>query len=234
MEGNLAYIKRTTVRLPDELDARLRHEAERRGLNHVRTHSRSDRGSPRRSNGSTEVDRRRRWQERFTRRLNPRRRDLVPILVVTELVYLLGTRLGHDAEVRFLGHLAAGNLVPEHVAAEDWLRIAELVQIYHDLSLGSIDSSVMNTPVESAVGDQEVQGVDAIMKTSRDRPRLCGRCEPAGTGSARAAPIRAKALGRIGSLGTGRVLSSVVNSSTSWPERSSPLANTSRTASVPP
>jgi predicted transcriptional regulator len=28
----LAYIKRTTVKLPDELDARLRHEAERRGL----------------------------------------------------------------------------------------------------------------------------------------------------------------------------------------------------------
>ncbi len=28
----LAYVKRTTVKLPDELDARLRHEAERRGV----------------------------------------------------------------------------------------------------------------------------------------------------------------------------------------------------------
>jgi predicted transcriptional regulator len=28
----LAYMKRTTVKLSDELDARLRHEAERRGL----------------------------------------------------------------------------------------------------------------------------------------------------------------------------------------------------------
>jgi predicted transcriptional regulator len=28
----LAYMKRTTVKLPDDLDARLRHEAERRGL----------------------------------------------------------------------------------------------------------------------------------------------------------------------------------------------------------
>lgn len=27
----LAYMQRTTVKLPDELDARLRHEAERRG-----------------------------------------------------------------------------------------------------------------------------------------------------------------------------------------------------------
>ena len=28
----LAYMKRTTIKLPDELDARLRHEAERRGI----------------------------------------------------------------------------------------------------------------------------------------------------------------------------------------------------------
>jgi predicted transcriptional regulator len=28
----LAYVQRTTVKLPDELDARLRHEAQRRGI----------------------------------------------------------------------------------------------------------------------------------------------------------------------------------------------------------
>ncbi|MFM2073408.1 MAG: hypothetical protein RLZZ623_3672 [Actinomycetota bacterium] len=28
----LAYMQRTTVKLPDDLDARLRHEAERRGV----------------------------------------------------------------------------------------------------------------------------------------------------------------------------------------------------------
>lgn len=28
----LAYMRRTTVKLPDELDARLRHEAQRRGM----------------------------------------------------------------------------------------------------------------------------------------------------------------------------------------------------------
>lgn len=28
----LAYVKRTTVKIPDALDARLRHEAERRGV----------------------------------------------------------------------------------------------------------------------------------------------------------------------------------------------------------
>lgn len=30
--GMLAYMKRTTVKLPDELDSRLRHEAARRGM----------------------------------------------------------------------------------------------------------------------------------------------------------------------------------------------------------
>jgi len=68
---------------------------------------------------------------------------LVPALVVTEVVHLLGTRLGHDAEARFPGDFAAGNLIPEHVSAEDWLRIAELVQIYRDLRLGSVDSSLI-------------------------------------------------------------------------------------------
>ena len=30
-EGMLAYVKRTTVKIPEQLDARLRHEAARRG-----------------------------------------------------------------------------------------------------------------------------------------------------------------------------------------------------------
>lgn len=69
----------------------------------------------------------------------------MPALVITEVVYLLGTRLGVEAEVRFLGDLAAGNLIPEHVAAADWLRIAELVGRYRDLPLGTVDASVVAT-----------------------------------------------------------------------------------------
>ena len=49
---------------------------------------------------------------------------IVPTLVITEVTYLLGTRLGVEAEVRFLGDLAAGNLLPEPVLAADWLRHA--------------------------------------------------------------------------------------------------------------
>jgi predicted nucleic acid-binding protein len=68
---------------------------------------------------------------------------LVPVLVVTEVAYLLGTRIGAETEVPFLGDLAAGELVPEPVAPADWLRIAELVAAYRDLPLGTVDSSVV-------------------------------------------------------------------------------------------
>jgi predicted nucleic acid-binding protein len=68
---------------------------------------------------------------------------LVPELVVTEVVYLIGTRLGTDAEVRLLGDLAGGDFAVESVAAGDWLRIAELAARYRDLPLGTVDASVV-------------------------------------------------------------------------------------------
>ncbi|SOC51853.1 hypothetical protein SAMN05421879_101331 [Ornithinimicrobium cerasi] len=67
----------------------------------------------------------------------------MPTLVVTEVAYLLATRLGPDPEVRFLGDLAAGAFVVEPVAVVDWLRIAELVSRYRDLPLGAVDASVI-------------------------------------------------------------------------------------------
>ena len=68
---------------------------------------------------------------------------IVPQLVVTEVAYLIESRLGSNAEVRFLGDLAAGNLTTDPVAAGDWLRIAELVADYRDLPLGTVDASVV-------------------------------------------------------------------------------------------
>ena len=68
---------------------------------------------------------------------------LVPELVISGVAYLLGTRLGVHAEVRFIGDLAAGNLIAHPVAPGDWLRIAELVATYRDLPLGTVDASVV-------------------------------------------------------------------------------------------
>lgn len=68
---------------------------------------------------------------------------IVPTLVITEVVYLITTRLGTDPEVRFLGDLAAGWFHVEPVEPGDWLRIAELTARYRDLPLGSVDASVV-------------------------------------------------------------------------------------------
>lgn len=62
---------------------------------------------------------------------------------MTEVAYLLENRVGPETEVRFLGDLAAGTLVPEGVVARDWIRIAELVAAYNDLPLGTVDASVI-------------------------------------------------------------------------------------------
>lgn len=67
----------------------------------------------------------------------------MPTLVITEVTYLLGSRLGAESEVRFLGDLAAGNLIAEPVAPVDWIRIAELVARYRDMPLGTADASVV-------------------------------------------------------------------------------------------
>lgn len=66
-------------------------------------------------------------------------------MVITEVTYLLATRLGAVAEVRFLGDLASGALTPLAVEAGDWLRIAELVAKYAGLPLGTVDASVVAT-----------------------------------------------------------------------------------------
>jgi uncharacterized protein len=83
---------------------------------------------------------------------------IVPTLVITEVVYLLGTRLGTEPEVRFLGDLADGAFAVEPVAAGDWLRIAELVARYRELPLGAVDAAVVTTA--ERLGLNEIMTVD--------------------------------------------------------------------------
>ena len=73
--------------------------------------------------------------------------------MVSEVAYLLATRLGFEPEVRFLGDLAAGAFSVAPVAARDWLRIAELVARYRDLPLGTVDASVVATAERLGVTD---------------------------------------------------------------------------------
>lgn len=68
---------------------------------------------------------------------------LVPALVVTEVGYLLGDRIGAHAELAFARSLADGELIVEPVLDSDWMRIVELMEQYLDLPLGMVDASVV-------------------------------------------------------------------------------------------
>ena len=68
---------------------------------------------------------------------------IVPTLVITEVAYLLGRRLGARAEVLFAQDLASGAFQVDAVHPGDWVRIAELVAAYRDFPLGMADASVI-------------------------------------------------------------------------------------------
>ena len=83
---------------------------------------------------------------------------LVPALVVTEVAYLVGTRLGSRCEVRLVQDFAEGNLIVEPVHADDWLRIAELVHRYRRLKLGIVDASLVAAAERHGV--EEIASLD--------------------------------------------------------------------------
>lgn len=68
---------------------------------------------------------------------------IVPVLVVTEVAYLLADRLGPKAETAFATSIERGELVIGQVAAADWVRITSLLDQYADLRLGMVDASVI-------------------------------------------------------------------------------------------
>jgi len=67
----------------------------------------------------------------------------VPVLTIAAVTHLMASRLHGDVELRFLAELALGNLSVEPVHPSDWLRIAQLVEQYADLPLGTVDASVV-------------------------------------------------------------------------------------------
>src|SRR5205823_6135040 len=66
---------------------------------------------------------------------------VIPTLVVTEVIYFVGRRLGAQAEARFLDALSSFDV--EAPLTDEWHRIAELVEQYGDFPLGGVDASVI-------------------------------------------------------------------------------------------
>ena len=82
------------------------------------------------------------YHRRVVQVLNlPGLRFVVPALVIAEVTYFVGLRLGSDAEASFLSGLRFADVrLP---STEEWLRIAELVRRYRDFPLGGTDASVV-------------------------------------------------------------------------------------------
>ena len=66
---------------------------------------------------------------------------VIPALCVAEATYLIEKRMGSKVEAAFLRGLYEMDV--EAPAAEDWSRIAALVERYADLPLGGTDASVI-------------------------------------------------------------------------------------------
>jgi uncharacterized protein len=68
---------------------------------------------------------------------------LIPATVTAEVGYLLAREAGPRVESLFLRSLAEGDFAAVDLTAADYARMAELVDTYSDLPLGTTDASVI-------------------------------------------------------------------------------------------
>jgi predicted nucleic acid-binding protein len=97
-------------------------------------------------------------------------RLVIPAMCVAEVSYLLGSRHGPSVEARFLRGLEPFHVVaPE---AEDWIRMAGLVEQYADFPLGGTDASVV--ALAERLDTDQIVTLD-IRHFSAVAPRHCDR-----------------------------------------------------------
>ena len=81
--------------------------------------------------------------EPFTGLHAARRELLVPATVIAEVGYLLARESGARVESLFLQSLADGDFTPADLTSADFARMADLVNTYESLPLGTTDASVV-------------------------------------------------------------------------------------------
>ena len=67
----------------------------------------------------------------------------MPATVVAEVGYLLAREAGARVESLFLQSLADGDFTPDDLTSADFARMADLVNTYESLPLGTTDASVV-------------------------------------------------------------------------------------------
>lgn len=90
------------------------------------------------------IDRDDAWHDRV-RGWWERNRDPVrlPVTVLPEVSWLLGTRIGPRAEAAFVRAMAEGEFQVEPLEDDDFPRIADLVTTYLDTPIGLVDASLV-------------------------------------------------------------------------------------------
>ncbi|MBA3490380.1 MAG: PIN domain-containing protein [Longispora sp.] len=83
---------------------------------------------------------------------------LVPAPVIVEVAWMTEKFRGSEAEAAFLRSLNSGEVEMVALNSEDIERMAELVTIYADLPLGSVDASVI--AVAERLGVRQVATLD--------------------------------------------------------------------------
>lgn len=83
---------------------------------------------------------------------------VVPLPVIGETSYMIGKRLGAAAEARFVAACGRGEVTVDHLVTADLMRMAELVDTYANLPLGTIDASVV--AVAERLGTSEIATLD--------------------------------------------------------------------------
>lgn len=68
---------------------------------------------------------------------------ILPITVLPEVTYLLGSRLGHLAMRQFLKRLVTSNVLLEAITVTDLERATEILENYADSRLDFIDSTIV-------------------------------------------------------------------------------------------
>lgn len=86
------------------------------------------------------------------------REILMPATVAAEVGYLIEQLGGPHHEARFLSGVGVGDVTPVGLTGADYLRMADLVEQYADLPLGTTDASVI--ALAERLGISEVATLD--------------------------------------------------------------------------
>lgn len=97
---------------------------------------------------------------------------VIPAMCIAEAAYLIERRMGPKVEAAFLRGLGAMDIEAPH--ADEWDRIAVLVERYADLPLGGTDASVIS--LAERLGTDLIVTLDrrhfGVVRIGKKKPRL--------------------------------------------------------------